>query len=94
MSPAPLLHPPADAALSGSQVGSLASRQRAILLALSGPLLILLALLMLLLQGRRGLQALPALLIGSGLMLHSWRSRRSRRRQLLQALRQIGRAHV
>ena len=80
--------PPAGAPLFGGQAGSLASRQRALLLALSGPLLILLALLMLLLQGRRGLQALPALLIGSGLMLHSWRSRRSRRRQLLQALRQ------
>jgi hypothetical protein len=67
---------------------SLASKQRAILLALSGPLLILLALVMLLLQGRRGLQALPALLIGTGLMVHSWLSRRRRRRQLLQALRQ------
>jgi hypothetical protein len=65
-----------------------ASKQRAILLALSGPLLILLALVMLLLQGRRGLQALPALLIGMGLMVHSWLSRRRRRRQLLQALRQ------
>lgn len=68
--------------------GTRASGQRAVLLALSGPLLIALALVMLLLQGRRGLQALPALWIGSGLMVHSWLSRRRRRRQLLQALRQ------
>ncbi|MEB3360723.1 MAG: DUF3188 domain-containing protein [Synechococcaceae cyanobacterium] len=68
--------------------GSPASGQRAVLLALSGPLLIGLALVMLLLQGRRGLQALPALLIGTGLLVHSWLSRRRRRRQLLQALRQ------
>jgi hypothetical protein len=73
---------------------ALASKQRAILLALSGPLLILLALVMLLLQGRRGLQALPALLIGTGLMVHSWLSRRRRRRQLLQALRQEHRSSV
>jgi hypothetical protein len=71
-----------------------ASKQRAILMALSGPLLILLALVMLLLQGRRGLQALPALLIGVGLMVHSWLSRRRRRRRLLQALRQEQRPAV
>ncbi|MFN7900299.1 MAG: DUF3188 domain-containing protein [Synechococcaceae cyanobacterium] len=75
------------AAETGAALG-LASRQRAMLLALSGPLLILLPLLMLLLQGRRGLQGLPALLIGVGLMGHSWLSRRRRRRQLLRALRQ------
>ncbi|MFN6131619.1 MAG: DUF3188 domain-containing protein [Synechococcaceae cyanobacterium] len=85
MSPLSELPP---AAVSTTPVVTLASRQRAILLALSGPLLILLALVMLLLQGRRGLQALPALLIGTGLMVHSWLSRRRRRRQLLQELRQ------
>lgn len=83
MSPLPA-RPEASGA---SPAGGQASRQRTILLALSGPLLISLALLMLLLQGRRGLQALPALLIGAGLMLHSWLSRRRRRRQLLEALR-------
>ncbi|MFM8275492.1 MAG: DUF3188 domain-containing protein [Cyanobium sp.] len=76
------------AAVRAHRSDPLVSRQRALLLALSGPLLILLALVMLLLQGQRGLQALPTLLIGSGLMVHSWLSRRRRRRQLLQALRQ------
>lgn len=75
------------AAVGTNRSGPLVSRQRALLLAISGPLLILLALVMLLLQRQRGLQALPTLLIGTGLMVHSWLSRRRRRRQLLQALR-------
>ena len=50
----PLSDRPATSA--SSPAGGQASCQRAILLALSGPLLISLALLMLLLQGRRGLQ--------------------------------------
>lgn len=61
------------------------------LLALSSPLLILLALVVLL--QRRGvdrLPALPALLIGSGLLLTSALGRRRRRRELLAALRDDG----
>jgi len=61
------------------------------LLALSSPLLILLALLVLL--QRRGvdrLPALPALLIGTGLLATSALGRRRRRRELLAALRQDG----
>ena len=58
------------------------------LLALSSPLLILLALGALLLrQGPDRWQALPALLIGAGLLGYSALSRR-RRRALLAALRQ------
>ena len=61
------------------------------LLALSSPLLILLALVALLLrQGPDRWQALPALLIGAGLLGHSALSRRRRRRALLAALRQPG----
>jgi len=65
-----------------------ASRRRA-LLALSSPLLILLALLALLRRpaGER-LQALPALAIGSGLLGTSCLLRRRRRRELLRALRE------
>jgi len=65
-----------------------ASRRRA-LLALSSPLLILLALLALLRRpsGER-LQALPALAIGVGLLSTSWLLRRRRRRELLRALRE------
>lgn len=58
------------------------------LLALSSPLLILLALVALL--QRRGsdrIQALPSLLIGTGLLATSVVLRRRRRRELLQALR-------
>lgn len=61
------------------------------LLALSSPLLILLALLVLL--QRRGvdrLPALPALLIGTGLLVSSALGRRRRRRELLAALRHDG----
>ncbi len=59
------------------------------LLALSSPLLILLALVAVLLrQGPDRWQALPALLIGVGLLGHSALSRRRRRRALLAALRQ------
>lgn len=61
------------------------------MLALSSPLLILLALLMLL--QRRGvdrLPALPAVLIGTGLLVTSVLGRRRRRRELLAALRHDG----
>lgn len=69
-----------------------ASRRRA-LLALSSPLLILLALLALLVRpaGER-VQALPALGIGAGLLVTSWQRRRHRRQELLRALRDDGRS--
>jgi hypothetical protein len=58
-------------------------------LALSAPLLVLLALLTLLQrQGSDRLQAVPPLLIGTGLLLSSALGRRRQRRRLLQALRQ------
>ena len=64
-------------------------RFRAALLALSSPLLILLALLVLLTrQGADRLPALPALVIGCGLLSTSVLRRRRRRRELLRALRQ------
>lgn len=68
-----------------------ASRRRA-LLALSSPLLILLALVALLIRpaGER-VQALPALGIGVGLLVTSWQRRRHRRQELLRALRDDGR---
>mgnify|MGYP002654342179 CR=1 FL=1 len=61
------------------------------LLALASPLLMLLSLLVLL--HRRGvdrLPALPALLIGTGLLVTSALGRRRRRRELLAALRHDG----
>jgi Na+/phosphate symporter len=62
------------------------------LLALSAPLLMLLGLAGLLLrQGSDRLQALPALLIGGGLLLNSLWGWRRRRRALLLALRERGR---
>jgi hypothetical protein len=65
------------------------SRFRAALLALSSPLLILLALLVLLTrQGTDRLPALPALVIGCGLLGTSALRRRRRRAELLRALRQ------
>lgn len=65
------------------------ARRRAVFLALSSPLLILLALVALLLRpGSERVQALPALLIGCGLLATSWGRRRRRRHQLVQALRQ------
>jgi hypothetical protein len=58
------------------------------LLALASPLLILLALLVMLTrQERERIQALPALLIGSGLLATSAIVRGQRRRALLGALR-------
>ncbi|MFM7314329.1 MAG: DUF3188 domain-containing protein [Cyanobium sp.] len=64
-----------------------ASRRRA-LLALSSPLLILLALVALLHRPASDrIQALPALGIGIGLLTTSWQRRRQRRRELLRALR-------
>lgn len=69
-------------------------KQRPILqgvLALSSPLLIVLAVVVLLQrQGVDRLQALPALLIGSGLLTYSSVSRRRRRRSVLAALRHDG----
>jgi hypothetical protein len=65
-----------------------ASRRRA-LLALSSPLLILIALVALLHRPARDrIQALPALGIGIGLLATSWQRRRQRRRELLRALRE------
>lgn len=65
-----------------------ASRRRA-LLALSSPLLILLALVALLQRPASDrIQALPALAIGIGLLATSWHRRRQRRRELLRALRE------
>lgn len=65
-----------------------ASRRRA-LLALSSPLLILLALVALLHRPASDrIQALPALGIGIGLLATSWQLRRQRRRELLRALRE------
>ena len=64
-------------------------RFRAALLALSSPLLILLALLVLLLrQGADRLPGVPALVIGCGLLTTSVVRRRRRRAELLRALRQ------
>jgi hypothetical protein len=62
-----------------------------VLLALSAPLLILLAMLLMLQRhGRERILALPALAIGIGLATSSQVSRRRHRRSLLQALRQGG----
>ncbi|MBM5822534.1 MAG: DUF3188 domain-containing protein [Cyanobacteria bacterium K_Offshore_surface_m2_011] len=64
------------------------SRFRAALLALSSPLLILLALLVLFTrQGSDRLLAVPALVIGVGLLTTSWIRRRRRRAELLRTLR-------
>lgn len=61
------------------------------LLALSSPLLVLLALLGLLLrQGAGRAPMLPAVLIGIGLLLASAIQRRRRRQRILAALRQDG----
>ncbi|MBU6249964.1 MAG: DUF3188 domain-containing protein [Cyanobacteria bacterium REEB417] len=65
-------------------------RERSVLLALlalAAPLLVLLSSLTLVLrQGPSRLQALPPLLIGSGLVLSSVAARRRQRRQVLQSL--------
>ncbi len=62
------------------------------LLALSSPLLILLALLALVWRPpHERVQAVPAMLIGVGLLSFSWVRRRRRRRDLLQALREARR---
>ena len=59
-------------------------------LALAAPLLLLLSLLAMLLRtGPSRLQAVPPLLIGTGLLLSSLVGRRRRRRHLLEALRQV-----
>ena len=68
---------------------SLPSQRRAALLALASPLLILLALVGLLHRtGAARWEVLPALLIGSGLLLTSLHRRRRRRQELLRSLRQ------
>lgn len=68
-------------------------KERALLLswlALAAPLLVLLSLLALLVRSGAGrLQAVPPLLIGSGLLLSSVVARRRQRRRLLLALRQL-----
>jgi hypothetical protein len=65
------------------------SRRTADLLALSSPLLILLALVSMLSRApATRLQAMPALLIGSGLLLFSLVRRRRRRALLLRVLRE------
>ena len=59
-------------------------------LALAAPLLVMLSLVSLLQRSGAGrLQALPPLLIGSGLLLSSVVGRRRRRRHLLTSLRQV-----
>jgi len=61
------------------------------LLALSSLLLILLALVSMLHRSPAAqLQALPALLIGGGLLVFSWLRRRRRRSMVLRLLRQPG----
>jgi hypothetical protein len=58
------------------------------LLALSSPLLILLALVAMVFRSPSSrLQAIPALLIGSGLLVFSWWRRRRRRSMVLRVLR-------
>ena len=65
------------------------SQRRAALWALASPLLILLALVGLLHRsGASRWEVLPALLIGSGLLLTSLHRRRRRRRELLRSLRE------
>ena len=64
------------------------SRQLKALLALSSPLLIVLALVTMAIRpGSDRIQALPALAIGAGLLSTSWWGRRRRRREILRALR-------
>jgi len=59
-------------------------------LALAAPLLVALSVATLVLRsGPSRLQALPPLLIGSGLLLSSVMGRRRRRRHLLTSLRQV-----
>lgn len=66
-----------------------AVQRRAALLALSSPLLIAMGVLAVLHRsGSDRIQALPALLIGGGLLATSWLRRRKRRGELLRALRQ------
>lgn len=67
------------------------SQRTADWLALSSPLLILLALGSLLNKSSSArLLALPALLIGTGLLVFSWWRRRRRRSMVLRLLRQPG----
>lgn len=70
------------------------SRCTADLLALSSPLLILLALVSMLQRGPSiRLQGAPALLIGCGLLVFSLLRRRRRRSMLLRVLREPGPGH-
>lgn len=65
------------------------ARRLKALLALSSPLLILLALLALLTRpGSDRIQVVPPLAIGTSLLATSWLRRRRRRREILRALRQ------
>lgn len=88
--PSPPVPPSRRAAgsTSGSPGSALASRRRAALLALASPLLVLIALIGLVhRQGSARWQAVPALMIGIGLLLTSVVIRRSRRKAMLEALR-------
>jgi len=68
--------------------GREASRRLKALLALASPLLILLALVAMVVRPAADrVQALPALVIGSALLITSWVRRRRRRREILRALR-------
>jgi hypothetical protein len=68
--------------------GREASRRLKALLALASPLLILLSLVAMAMRPASDrVQALPALVIGSALLITSWVRRRRRRRKILRALR-------
>lgn len=86
--PPPLPFSLATAMTPAAPLPDSSSRRRAAWLALASPLLVLLAGLALLnRQGGARWEALPALLIGVGLLATSIVIRRSRRRAMLEALR-------
>jgi hypothetical protein len=76
----------------GTREESVAARGRgAVLLALSSPLLILLGVAAMVMRSPSArFQALPALMIGCGLLLFSWWRRRQRRSMILRVLREPG----
>ena len=77
--------------MRGHSASRLRTQLWSLALALAAPLLVLLALLMALQRhGLDRLQVLPALLIGTSLMIYSVVSRQRRRRALLVALRRDG----
>jgi len=74
--------------MASPPAGRAGSRRLKALLALSSPLLILLALVTVAIRpGSDRTQALPALAIGIGLLANSWWRRRRRRSEILRALR-------